>query len=284
MIEPREGLILLNKPTGVTSFQALRPVKKLVPKGTKVGHTGTLDQFATGVLPILVGKATRLVRIFSEFDKSYRGTIRFGEETETLDTESEVRRVGEPPDRRTLEEAIHSFVGPIEQVPPAYSAVHIDGERAYRRVRRGEVVQVPARKVTIYSLELLSYEPPDAVVTARCSKGTYIRALARDIAESCGTGAYLRALSRTGVGPYTLSETVDHVDEGSFHTLESIVDRLPNISSVSISETLAKRISHGAKLRNLVSWEGGTPYIALRTEAGALVAIADESFNYILVR
>ena len=287
MNEPREGLILLNKPTGVTSFQALRPVKQLLPRKTKVGHTGTLDQFATGLLPVLAGKATRLVRIFSSFDKSYRGVIRLGEESDTLDPESEARTVGAPPDRETLERAVSTFLGTIRQIPPAYSAVHIDGERAYRRVMRGETVEIPSREVTIYSFDLIAYDPPDATVEVHCSKGTYVRALARDLAASCGTGAYLRSLSRTTVGPYTLAEAEQEVTENAFQTLEEIVERLPNIRSVVVTPVVAQRVANGAKLRPLIGaeeWAGADPYVAIRRDDGTVVAVADSDFRYVLVR
>ena len=290
MTETLDGLVLLNKPAGVTSFKALRPVKELLPKKTKVGHTGTLDQFATGLLPVLIGKATRLVPLFSNFDKSYRGTVRFGEQTETLDPESEPEPRGEPPTLDQLAAALSHFVGEIEQVPPAYSAVHVGGERAYRRVLRGEEVEIPSRLVTVHALELLSYEPPDAEFLVRCSKGTYVRSLARDIGARCGCGAYVRKLSRESVGPFRLAEGVSKPSLGDIHPLEEIVSRLPELCRVDLGPREAGRVANGAKIRATLSpdkLEGDERFLALHNCEGRLVAIAEHRgsrFEYILVR
>lgn len=290
MTETLDGLVLLNKPAGVTSFQALRPVKKLLPKRTKVGHTGTLDQFATGLLPVLIGKATRLVPLFSNFDKSYRGTVRFGEETETLDPESDPVPSGDPPSLEELAAALPRFVGEIEQVPPAYSAVHISGERAYRRVLRGEVVEIPARLVTVHAVELLSYHPPDAELLIRCSKGTYVRSLARDIGEACGCGAYVRQLSRESVGPFRLAEGVREPTMNDIRPLEEILSRIREVRRVDLEPSKAARVANGAKLRETLSskeLEGEERFVAFHNQQGRLIAIAEQrerGFQYILVR
>lgn len=290
MTQTLDGLVLLNKPAGVTSFQALRPVKQLLPKKSKVGHTGTLDQFATGLLPVLIGKATRLVPLFSNFDKSYRGKVRFGEKTETLDPESEPEPMGEPPSLDELVAALPRFVGSIEQVPPAYSAVHVDGERAYRRVLRGEKVRIPSRTVTVYALELLSYDPPDAEFLIRCSKGTYVRSLARDIGEACGCGAYVTSLSRERVGPFRLEEAVREPSEAAIRPLEWVVSLLPELRRVDLDRAKASRVANGAKLAVTLSPEElreGERFLALHAPNGRLIAIAEHrgtGFQYILVR
>lgn len=290
MTEPLDGLLLLNKPAGVTSFEALRPVKQLLPKKTKVGHTGTLDRFATGLLVVLIGKATRLVPLFTAFDKSYGGTIRFGEETETLDPESPPRRTGEPPTTDQLAAVLPRFVGGIEQVPPAYSAVHVNGERAYRRTLRGEKVEIPSREVTVYSIELMSYAPPEAQVDVRCSKGTYIRSLARDIGEACDCGAYLTALTRETVGPFRREDAVEEPTLESIQPLEAAVARIAGTRRLDLTQELAGRIANGAKLLETLSPEaldGDYRFIALHDPSGRLIALAERrerGFSYILVR
>ncbi|MFP4409539.1 MAG: tRNA pseudouridine(55) synthase TruB [Spirochaetaceae bacterium] len=290
MNESLDGLLLLNKPAGVTSFQALRPVKQLLPGKTRVGHTGTLDRFATGLLVVLLGKATRLVPLFTAFDKSYTGTFRFGEETETLDPERPPRPRGEAPTTDQLAAVLPRFVGRIEQVPPAYSAVHLEGERAYRRVLRGEQVQIPSREVTIHSLKLLRYDIPDARIEIHCSKGTYVRSLARDIAEACGCGGYLTALRRDSVGPFLLKEAVAAPSREAIRPLEEVVPKIPGVRRVDLSSPTARRVQNGAKLRETLDPEllrGEERFLGLYTPEGRLIAMAEQrerAFHYILVR
>jgi tRNA pseudouridine55 synthase len=202
------GLILLNKRPGITSFQSLNRIKKACATG-KVGHTGTLDKFASGLLLVLVGRAVRLTPWFSGCDKEYEGTIQFGTETDTLDPEGLPVAEAPPPDRETLEAVLPRFRGDLLQAPPVYSAVHVDGERAHKLARSGAAVEMQKRPVTIHTLELLSYEPPLAEIRIRCSKGTYIRSLARDIALASGSRGHLAALTRTGIAGFRLDEAVD---------------------------------------------------------------------------
>ncbi|MDR2071648.1 MAG: tRNA pseudouridine(55) synthase TruB [Treponema sp.] len=202
------GFILLNKKPGITSFQALNEIKKAFSTG-KVGHTGTLDKFASGLLLVLAGRAVKLTPWVSGCDKEYEGTIRFGMETDTLDPEGVLVAQAPLPDRGTLEGVLPRFRGNILQAPPAYSAVHVDGKRAYALARSGTPVEMRERPVVIHALELLSFEPPLAQIRVRCSKGTYIRSLARDIALAAGSRGYLAALIRTGIGGIRLAEAVD---------------------------------------------------------------------------
>jgi tRNA pseudouridine55 synthase len=206
-------MLLLNKPPGRTSFQALGQVKKAL--GTKkVGHTGTLDKFASGLLIALAGKATKLVPRFEAFDKTYIGEITFGKETDTLDPEGSIIAEAPLPGLAALEASLAEFRGEILQKPPAYSALHINGKRAYELARSGEAPEMKARPVSIYSLELLSYQEEDgrvrsAVIRAEVSKGTYIRSLARDIALAAGSRGYLSALTRIKIGDYKLEDALD---------------------------------------------------------------------------
>ncbi len=200
------SLIVDDKPEGVTSFRSLSDIKK-AHRGEKVGHTGTLDKFASGLMLVLTGGATKLNPLFSALDKSYRAEIEFGSETDTLDPEGSVVKTSELPSEKALLSAIEHFNGLFyEQVPPIYSAIHVDGKRAYSEARKGKEVDMPKRGVTIYSLSLESFDGKRCVVHAHVSKGTYIRALARDIALYCGSAAHLTGLRRLTVGPFSLDD------------------------------------------------------------------------------
>lgn len=196
------SVLILDKKPGETSFRSLNDVKKC-HRGSKVGHTGTLDKFATGIMVVLTGEATKLNQLFSGMDKKYRAKIKLGEQTDTLDPEGTIIEIKNKPSKEAFEEALNEFRGKIKQRPPEYSAIHIDGKRAYERIRKGEELDIPERDVTIHSLSLLSFNDDEAEIDTYVSKGTYIRSLARDIcikANSCG---YLLGLDRYQVGPYT---------------------------------------------------------------------------------
>ncbi|MDR2747102.1 MAG: tRNA pseudouridine(55) synthase TruB [Treponema sp.] len=199
------GFLLLDKSPGRTSFEALGPVKKALATG-KVGHTGTLDKFASGLLVVLAGRALRLSPWVSHCDKSYVGTIFFGEETDTLDPEGVPVARAPVPSLDRLEEAMTGFRGEILQAPPLYSAIHLDGRRASERARSGENPVMKERRVAIREISLLSWTPPLARVRVRCSGGVYIRSLARDIALACGSRAYLKELRRTGVAGFSVED------------------------------------------------------------------------------
>ena len=205
MKKTHNGYLLYNKPPGLTSFESLGKIKKLY-ETKKAGHTGTLDKFASGLLLVLLGRGTRLAPLFVNCTKEYRGTIFFGEETDTLDPEGEVIARGELPSRQALEGAMENFRGEILQAPPAYSAIHINGRRAHELAREGKGPVMEKRPVTIYDLELISWEPPLAEIRALVSSGTYIRSLARDIALAAGSRAHLAALKRSALGPFGLDE------------------------------------------------------------------------------
>jgi tRNA pseudouridine55 synthase len=212
------GWIILDKPLGLGSTQGVSAVKRALRDGgygprkkdmPKVGHGGTLDPLATGVLPIAVGEATKLAGRMLDSDKIYDFTIRFGVETDTLDLEG--KPVAESEARPTPAEVaavLPRFTGPIEQVPPAYSAIKVDGERAYDLARAGEEVVLKSRAVTIHSLTILSGDADSVTLTAHVSKGTYIRSLARDIARALGTVGHVAMLRRTRAGPFTLEPAI----------------------------------------------------------------------------
>jgi tRNA pseudouridine55 synthase len=216
------GLVIVDKPAGVTSHDVVSRVRRLA--GTrKVGHAGTLDPMATGVLVLGVNRATRLLGHLTLTEKSYDATIRLGAATTTDDAEGEV--VSTAPvgglDEGRIRSALASYVGEIEQVPTAVSAIKVDGRRAYQRVREGEDVQLAARSVTVHELEVHRVRPAGELVevdlSVRCSSGTYIRAIARDLGRDLGVGGHLGALRRTAVGSFTLGDT---------RTLEQLAEEL----------------------------------------------------------
>jgi tRNA pseudouridine55 synthase len=207
-----EGIILLNKPPGQTSFQSLGAVKRRLGTG-RVGHTGTLDRFAEGLLVVLSGRMTRLCAYATSLDKEYVAVITFGRATTTLDPEGETTAVGSIPEICSIESVLPEFLGSLSQVPPAFSALHIGGRRAYDAARKGEIVVLPPRPVRIDRIELLGYEPPDATIRVSCSKGTYIRSLARDIAEKLGTHGFVSKLRRVRVGGFRVEDA--HLDRKS---------------------------------------------------------------------
>ena len=204
-----DGLILIDKPLGWTSHDAVSFLRGLL-KEKRTGHTGTLDPAATGLLLVLLGKATRLAKFYGGNKKEYTATVKLGCETDTLDAEGKIIREMSVPalDRRKVEEVFSRFTGEIEQVPPAYSAVKIGGEPLYRQARKGLMVQAPPRRVVIDSLELLELSGDELSFHALCSSGTYIRSLARDISEALGTCGHLVQLRRTAAGLYKVEDAL----------------------------------------------------------------------------
>src|SRR6266700_7827606 len=203
------GIINVNKAIGMTSHDVVSRVRRLFHQ-KRVGHTGTLDPLASGVLPICAGQGTRVAEYLSEEGKAYQAEIIFGAVTDTYDAEGAVIRTG---DTSTLslahsEEALPDFSGPQLQMPPRYSAIKIQGQPAYKRARAGEDVTMETRAIEIYHLAVLQWQAPRLVLAIECSKGTYIRSLAYDLGERLGCGAYLAALVRTRSGPFLLSESI----------------------------------------------------------------------------
>jgi tRNA pseudouridine55 synthase len=276
-----DGLIVVDKPAGMTSHDVVARIRRLA-KTRRVGHGGTLDPMATGVLIIGVNKATRLLTYVIGSRKSYTATIRLGQSTITDDAEGEVTATASA--AHVTDEAIRDGLdrqrGEIDQVPSAVSAIKINGERAYKRVRDGESVEIPARRVTVFALEVLdirrSGEVVDVDIDVTCSSGTYIRAIARDLGTTLGVGGHLTALRRTAVGEMTLAEAL---------TLEQLEERAPDVVGLPMSEAArqafpqrtatadeAKVLSHGGPL-TAVGIDG--PY-AVFDPAGEVLAIVSE--------
>ncbi len=205
---PVHGWVVLDKPGGLTSTQAVGAVRRLF-RAQKAGHAGTLDPLATGILPIALGEATKTVSYVVDGDKSYRFTVCWGVETATDDSEGEpVGTSGKRPTREEIEDLLPRFRGEIWQVPPRYSAVKIDGSRAYDLARSGDPVVLEPRRVLIEALDLTAFDGETAVFEARCGKGTYVRALARDMGRALGCLGHVTALRRTRVGPFGEEEAI----------------------------------------------------------------------------
>src|SRR5215471_8949069 len=278
------GILLLDKPRGITSNRALQRVKRLYG-AAKAGHTGNLDPLATGMLPICFGVATRLGAFLLDAEKSYRVTARLGVATDTCDADGAVteRREAPRPSELELRAALKQFEGDIEQTPPMYSALKHDGERLYRLARRGEVVPRAARRVSIRELVLERYSWPDAEVFVRCSKGTYVRSLVVDLAAALGTVGHVAELRRLAVTPFdgepmtTLDALESLAEAGGAGALDSRLlpaDRaLVGWPAVFLSADAVKRIAHGQPIAADPSWPLGR--VKVYREAGELLAIGE---------
>jgi tRNA pseudouridine55 synthase len=201
----RDGFVLpIDKPAGITSFGVVARVKRLLPRGIKIGHAGTLDPFATGLLLLLIGKATRQCEAMMDQPKTYEATIRLGATSDTDDLTGQICVTTDPaaPARAKIEQRLATMIGDVSQRPPTYSAIKINGRRACDRVRQGQEIELQPRIVRIYAIELLAYAWPDLQVRIDCGRGTYIRSIARDLGESLGIGGYLTQLRRTRIGSY----------------------------------------------------------------------------------
>jgi tRNA pseudouridine55 synthase len=212
-MQPFNGLLLIDKPAGISSFGVVGRVRwalsQVAGKKVKVGHTGTLDPFATGLMIIVVGDYCKRASEFSKLDKSYEALVRLGETSTTGDPEGEITpHDGPRPSREQVEQAMAKFRGEITQTPPAYSAIKINGQRAYKLARAGQAVEMPSRTVTVSKLETLAYGYPELRIVCDVSSGTYIRTLAEDIGAALGTGAYTAELRRTRVGQWHIANAV----------------------------------------------------------------------------
>lgn len=274
------GLLLIDKPAGSSSFDVVRKVRQAL-RVRKVGHGGTLDPFATGLLLLCLGEATKLVPFLMPERKTYRAIMRLGEETDTQDpTGRVIARSEELPEPERIYEAAARFVGEIEQIPPMYSALRHHGERLYQLARRGETVEVKPRRVTIYRLEVQEVALPLVTMEVACSQGTYIRTLAADLGRVLGCGAHLAALRRLAVGGFRVEEalTPEAMGELSRHELAArlipLPQCLPGLRVLAVGPEEAERLRHG----QAVPWEddGLSPGEKVRVLLdGALLAVAE---------
>ena len=286
-----DGILVIAKPTGPTSHDVVALVRRLAAT-KRVGHGGTLDPFASGVLPVFLGHATRVVEYHLSDRKAYRATVCFGASSTTDDLEGErTPSDAPPPDRQAVEAALTGFIGTISQRPPAYSAIKVGGRRAYAMARAGETVTLAAREVTIDEIVLTSWDDTDparpiAVVEVRCSAGTYVRALARDLGEAVGNAAYLGALTRTASGPFHLDDATPlevirnaaaDGPDGLAPFLRPIDAGLEAIPEVVLTETEVAAIAKGQFVRPAAGLPASASHYRLRGPDGRLVAIATAS-------
>jgi tRNA pseudouridine55 synthase len=285
------GWIVLDKPLGLESTQAVSAVKRALreagePK-TKVGHGGTLDPLASGVLPIAIGEATKLAGRMLDATKAYDFTISLGEETDTLDAEGAIVATSDiRPTPQQVEAVLARFTGAIEQVPPAYSALKIEGRAAYARARAGEAVEPKPRQVTIHELGLLGTSSGEITLSATVSKGTYIRSLARDIARALGTVGHVSYLRRTRAGPFGLESAIslDFLNElakardltRAVLPLEAALDDIP---ALPVTPDQAKLLRHGQRLGGFPE----RPGLCMATLEGTPVALVEASADGLTV-
>ena len=283
-----DGILVVDKPIGPTSHDIVGLVRRLAAT-KRVGHGGTLDPFASGVLPVFLGRATRVVEFHLGDRKAYRATICFGASSTTDDLEGELTVPDGPaPTRETIEAGLPGFTGTIRQRPPAYSAIKVGGRRAYAMARAGESVELKEREVTIESLSLVSWddsepERPIAVVDVACSAGTYVRALARDLGTAVGNAAYLGALRRTAAGSFgedgavsldaVRSATADG-PQGLVPLLRPVDAGLERFASVALDEAEVDAVAKGQYIRPAAGIPGQGDHYRLVDRTGRLVAIA----------
>jgi tRNA pseudouridine55 synthase len=279
MSEPA-GILPVDKPEGPTSHDVVARARRAL-RLRRIGHTGTLDPFASGLLLLCLGPATRLAEYLTALPKSYHAVLRLGQTTDTDDrtgrviAESEAwRDVGEA----DLRAALAGQTGELEQLPPVYSAKKVDGERMYAAARRGETVERSAVRVTVYASELIRFDPPFAEFTVDCSSGTYIRSIARDIGEALGVGAHLTALRRTRVGRFGLegAVTVDGLEDPALVSAALIPSAaaLAHLPAATVDEAGVRTLGHGGAVPAADTVPSGTP-VAIYSPAGDLLAVGE---------
>ncbi len=274
-----DGIILIDKPSGITSAEVVRRIKSKV-KPSRVGHLGTLDPFATGVLPIMVGEATKLAPMLEGGEKVYAGVIKLGVETDTLDRDGKVVREAPVPaiDAARLAEVANQFTGKIDQVPPVFSAIKRDGVRMYKLARKGnpeELEPPPIRTVEIKDLSLELASPDEIRFVATCSPGTYARALARDIGVALGTVAHLKDLRRTRSGHFAIANAVglDDALAAPSARLTGLRDALPDLAELNVDDDAEKLLRNGDPRALEGKVPAGTEMFKV-IHAGHLIAVA----------
>ena len=281
MSKALSGLVVLRKPVGITSRDALNRLARLMPR-VKMGHAGTLDPAACGVLVVCVGRATRLVPFVQRMPKEYRASMRLGQRSSTHDLESAVEEMPFTGaiDRNALEHSLNKFRGEIWQVPPQHSAVHVAGRRAYELAREGKSVELEARRVQVDRLDCTRFDYPDAELHIRCSSGTYVRSLVRDIGDDLGCGAVMTGLDRTAIGPFRLADACNAEDLDP----QTVLDRLlpprtavPELAAIAVPEEHLADVAHGRAF--IASLPGGAHStareFALLDRTGELLAVAE---------
>ncbi len=271
------GWLIVDKPQGMRSTQVVNLTRRLF-NAKKNGHAGTLDPFATGVLPIAFGEATKLIDFITDGDKEYEFTIRFGTETDTADcTGTVIKSGGRIPSADNIIKTLPQFIGNITQTPPAYSAIKINGERAYDLARKGKEISIPERQVSIFDLQFLSLKNDCADFRVKCSKGTYVRSLGRDIARALDSFGHLQSLRRTKCGLFTLDDTIllENLKNMVYveRTLLPLETSLRDIAVMAVSEVEASKLKQGQALSPKGKEEFSSLPIAAAVFNGVLIAI-----------
>ncbi len=258
-VPPCHGLLVVDKPGGITSRAALDRAARWFPRGTRLGHAGTLDPLATGVLVLCAGAATRLVEFVQDMSKTYRTELLLGATSDTDDADGTITPVPAAvvPDRQAIEQTLAEFVGEIEQLPSAYSAAKVTGRRAHELARRGQPVHLEPRAVHIHAIDILDYCYPHLKLEVRCGKGTYIRALARDLGGRLQCGALVQELRRTQVGPFRAADSLSLGADtqsalGALQPMTAAVAELPKITA---SARQLEQLRRG----QAIPWESGAP-------------------------
>ena len=267
-----DGLLLADKPAGMTSHDVVLAARRAFGE-SRIGHAGTLDPFATGLLVLLLGRATRLLPHLDGVPKEYEATIVLGHETETDDLHGAVVRTAAPPSDAAIAEAITRLTGPLDQVPPAYSAKRVGGRRAYEAARAGIALDLPSARVEVFEWRDVVRDGDVLRATIACGGGTYVRALARDLGRLTGSAAHLGALRRTRSGPFRVedAETVGAIRDG-ISTLKPALEALPTIPHVSLAPDDAERVLRGIAVRRT----SAAPRAALvDSRTGSLLALAE---------
>ncbi len=274
MGSPRsDGILLVDKPAGMTSHDVVATTRRSLGE-RRVGHAGTLDPFATGLLVMLIGRATRLLPYIDGEPKVYEAVIHFGSETDTDDSTGVPTRSAASADREAIERAIERLTGTIDQVPPAYSAKQVAGRRAYAAARAGEALELSASSVTVHEWRLGALDGADLAATITCSGGTYIRALARDLGRLTGSAAHLASLRRIRSGPFDVADgvSIDHL-RGERPALRSPLEALKSLALEQIDDAGVDRVLHGRAVRAVAPGERA----ALIDSANDIVAIAERA-------
>lgn len=269
----RHGFLLIDKPEGPTSHDIVAKVRRSLPE-RKVGHLGTLDPAASGLLVLAVGaKALKVVELYTDLTKQYEAGIRLGAQSATFDREGPIELVkpkpgvAEPDDNAILQTIRTKFVGNISQVPPAASAVHVDGERAYKAMREGRDVDLPERNVRIDECKMLAYTYPDLTLSITCSSGTYIRSLAHDLGQALRVGGYLASLRRTKVGNWSVEDALDpdKVAWGHVVPLKEVLQGLPKreLTDAELTDLSHGKYIEGTCTPNMIGWNNGLPVALL---------------------
>ncbi len=267
------GLLLVDKPAGITSHDVVAIVRRVV-RSRRVGHAGTLDPFATGLLVVLAGRGTRLIPYVAGDPKVYEAVIRFGAETDTDDLTGTVTREAAPPNDAAIDAAIRQLTGPLDQIPPAYSAKKVEGTRAYAAARRGAPLELEPVRVVVHSWEILSRDGDDVHVRVTCDGGTYIRALARDAGRLTGSAAHLAALRRTRSGAFSVEQaaTVDQLRAGIV-PLQPLLAAIPELPARRLDAAEYQHVVHGRS----VPAQTDAPRVALVDDEETLIAVAERN-------